>query len=119
MIGGDNDAMLAYLKNGAIPQPVKDALQKAADMKQSIADLARQISSDHDKEQAITQDQTRIDETLRTINSSSQLYSRLMEKLNDQETQLDKLRDEENQLTQKSADALKQLEDYLSNLNIG
>lgn len=119
MTDGDIDSTLAYVKNGAIPQKVKEALQKAAAMKQSLADLQRQMEADQAREQGIVSDQSRIDQTLRTISENTQLYARLLEKLNKQESELDKLRSDESDLTQQTTDQQKQLADYLSSLNVG
>ncbi|MGD1277958.1 MAG: hypothetical protein ABR964_12145 [Tepidisphaeraceae bacterium] len=119
ILGGDVDAIVAFTRNGAIPQAVKDALQKAADMKRSLADAQRSLQANKDKQQAIVDDQKRINETLRTIGQNTALYSRLMEKLNAQETDLEKLRGESDDLTRKANEQQKQLEDYLANLNIG
>jgi ABC-type transporter Mla subunit MlaD len=65
------------------------------------------------------QDQGRINDTLRTVDRTTEIYSRLLKKLDDQETQLEKLRGEEDELTGQIAAVQKQLEDYLSNLDVG
>jgi ABC-type transporter Mla subunit MlaD len=64
-------------------------------------------------------DQQRINETLRTIDRTTALYSRLLTKLNDQETQLEKLRADEDDATKQLNDASQQLRDFLTNLNVG
>jgi hypothetical protein len=119
ILSADVDDIVDFTHNGSIPQDVKDALNKAADMKHSLADLQNRLQADQQKEQAIVQDQTRIDDTLRTVDRTTTIYSRLLQKLDDQETQLEKLRTDEDTLNQQSATIQKQLEDYLGSLSIG
>ncbi len=119
ILGGDVDAIVDFTHDGAIPGDVKDALNKAAEMKRGIADLQSRLATDQQKEQKIVSDQQRIDETLRTVDKNTPIYSRLLQKLDDQETQLEKLRGEEDDLTTKAAAAQKELEDYLGGLTVG
>jgi hypothetical protein len=119
ILAGDVDAIVEFTHNGAIPKDVKDALNKAAEMKRGIADLQRQLEADRQTEWGVVKDQKRIDETLRTVDKNTPIYSRLLEKLDDQETQLEKLRAEEDDLTTKGAAAQKALEDYLGGLTVG
>jgi hypothetical protein len=119
ILGGDVDAIVEFTHNGAIPQDVRDALAKAADMKRSISDVQQRLTNDQGKEQGIVNDQKRIDDTLRTVDRTTPIYSRLLQKLDDQETQLEKLRAEEDDLTQQAASQQKGLEDYLAGLSVG
>jgi hypothetical protein len=119
ILDGDADAIINYTHNGSIPQPVKDALQKAADFKRQIADAQRQLDADHGKEQDIVLDQQRIDGNIRTIQQNTPLYSRLIEKLNSQESDLEKLREQMDDLSSTINSTQKQLEDYLRGLNVG
>ncbi|MBA2480933.1 MAG: hypothetical protein H0V44_09735, partial [Planctomycetes bacterium] len=79
-----------YLKNGAIPQKVKDALTKAAKMKMDMSETQRAIDARQNEINAIAADQNRLRENMRTVqNQQSQYYQRLLTKLNDQETQVE------------------------------
>jgi hypothetical protein len=117
----DNDvnAVIGFSQNGQIPKDVKDALMKAAQMKQAIVDTQTRIADDKQKDADIRTDQTRINETLRTIDRTTQLYTRLLQKLNDQETQLEKLRADADAAQNQLNDQNRGLSDYLNNLTIG
>jgi len=119
ILDGDVDSVVAYSHNGAIPKDVKDALAKAAEIKGSIVAAQNKLNQDKQDESAITVDQQRINETLRTIDRTTALYSRLLTKLNDQETQLEKLRADEDDATKQLNDSTQQLRDFLTNLNVG
>jgi hypothetical protein len=119
ILSEDLDGIAEFTHDGAIPNDVKAALQKAAAMKRNEGDLQARLATDQQKEQGIVQDQGRINDTLRTVDRTTEIYSRLLKKLDDQETQLEKLRGEEDELTGQIAAVQKQLEDYLSNLDVG
>jgi hypothetical protein len=119
ILGGDVDAIINFTHDGAIPDDVRDALIKAAQMKRTIADLQNRLGADQQKEQSIVSDQHRIDDTLRTVDKDTPIYSRLLQKLDDQETQLEKLRADEDDLSNQVAAAQKQLQDYLGGLSVG
>ncbi|HTL29686.1 MAG TPA: hypothetical protein VL282_10710, partial [Tepidisphaeraceae bacterium] len=105
--------------NGALSKEVKDALAKAIEYRQGLATLERQINESNQKIAAITDQQNRIRENMKTVDKNSQYYNRLLGKLNDQETQIEKLQTERDELLQKRDDQRKQLEDYLKDLTIG
>jgi chromosome segregation ATPase len=115
----DINQLIEYTKNGSIPQEVKDALSKAIQYRQALMDFERQIKEQDEKLKQITEQQQRIRENMKTVDKSSQYYNRLLGKLNDQESQIEKLQTDRDSLMQKRDDQRKQLEDYLKDLSIG
>jgi hypothetical protein len=115
----DLNQLLSYTKEGAIPKDVKDALAKAIEFRQALADFERQINEQNEKVKQITDQQARIRENMKTVDKSSQYYNRLLSKLNDQESQIEKSQTDRDELMQKRDDQRKQLEDYLKDLTIG
>jgi small nuclear ribonucleoprotein (snRNP)-like protein len=108
-----------YQKAGEIPKPVKDALAKAMTMKQAMVDTQRQIDQAKAKLTDITAEQNRIRENMRTVDKASQYYTRLMTKLNDQETQIEKTQNDIDALQKTLDGQRKELEAYLQDLNVG
>jgi hypothetical protein len=108
-----------YQKAGEIPKPVKDALAKAMTMKQAMVDTQRQIDQAKAKLTDITAEQNRIRENMRTVDKASQYYTRLMTKLNDQETQIEKTQTDIDALQKTLDGQRKELEAYLQDLNVG
>jgi chromosome segregation ATPase len=118
----DLGAVLTYSRTGEFPKEVRDALTKAAQLRQTVADTERQIGENDQQVQRITQEQTRIRENMKVAaqnNPRGEYYKRLETKLNDQETQLEKLRDQRDKLNAQKDEEQKQLEDYLNNLTVG
>ena len=107
-----------YLKNGAISKTVKDALGKAAALRDELATIQRAIDDHKTTLASIAEDQNRIRENMQTVQQTSQLYQRLESKLNAQETDVETKQKELDDL-QTSLEMKRQvLNDYLSHLNL-
>ncbi|MGA2499007.1 MAG: DUF4139 domain-containing protein, partial [Tepidisphaeraceae bacterium] len=113
LLSADVGTMELYSKAGEIPQPVKDALITAAKMRQKLVEIQRGIDKSKGEIAAITQDQTRIRENIKSLPDKSALRTRLMEKLDQQETQLDTLLKGIDQGQKDLEKSRKELEDYL------
>jgi len=115
----DGNAIETYMKTGEISQPVKDALAKAAQLKGAMVDTQRQIQERQQRIQQITLEQNRIRDNMKTVAQNSEYYGRLLKKLDEQETTLEKLQAEVQGLQKEADQQRKALEDYLSGLNVG
>jgi hypothetical protein len=119
ILNADSGALDYYRQQGTIPKPVADALAKASAMKSAMVDTQRQIDADNSHLNTITSEQSRIRDNLKSVKETTQYYTRLMTKLNDQEDEIEKtqkaLVDLQKQLDGERAE----LENYLANLNIG
>jgi hypothetical protein len=113
------DAITSYIRTGEIPQNVKDALSKAIQLKAALVDTQRQIQEKTQKTSEITQEQARIRANMGAVNSNSAYYKRLLQELDDQETQIQDLHKQVQDLRMQEARQRQALEDYLSNLNVG
>ena len=67
----------------------------------------------------MTQGQTRIRENMKTIPPNSEYYQRLLKKLNDEETKLETLQNEVEELHKTLEKQRKDLENSLNNLSVG
>jgi len=115
----DTFSIAAWGKSGQIPQNVRDALAKAGQLKSAMTDSERQI---HERQQTIaqiSQEQTRIRENMKAVNAASAYYKRLLQELDDQETQIQDLHAKVQELQKKLDQQRKELEDYLAELSVG
>lgn len=114
----DIATLLAYNKSGKLSSAVLKAVQEAAAKQSAINATEREIEQLNAQVQEINNEQTRIRENMRTIERSSQLYTRYMTKLTEQETTIE-------DLSQRKSEAQKRLEEqrqglatYLRGLNV-
>jgi hypothetical protein len=115
----DVNQLIYFSKNAEIPANVRASLGKAIQLKQAMVDIDRQISEKNGQVNAITVEQNRIRENMKTVGQTSQYYQRLLEKLNEQESSIEKLQHDRDDLLAKRDAARKELESYLGDLNIG
>lgn len=118
LVGLEVDDALAYSRMGEISGPVRDALSKAAGLKQAAAETQRQIAERDLQAQAIAEEQGRIRENLKTVDRTGAYATRLLKKLDDQESQLEKLRAEADGLRPKLEAQRAALSDYLGALSV-
>ena len=109
--------LLSVSRTGEMPKAVRDALAKAIQLKQAVADLDRQVNSRTQQINDITAEQNRIRENMKTVAQTGQYYDRLLAKLNEQESAIEKLQAERKDLVTRRDAARKDLSDYLETLN--
>ena len=107
-----------YQRMGALPAGVKKALAEAGKLKSAEVDTARLISERQRSIAEITEEQNRIRENMKAVSQSSDYYQRLVKELDDQETQIQKLKGEVKQLKQTQESQRRDLENYLQTLNV-
>jgi hypothetical protein len=119
MLPADIGQLLSYSRTGEIPQPVRDAITKAIQIKQGVLDAEAQVADRTGKINDIGQEQERIRENMKTVDQKSQYYERLLAKLNEQESSIEKLQKERDDLLAKRDLQQKALEEYLNGLTVG
>jgi hypothetical protein len=108
-----------YLKDVAIPQNVRDALAKAVVMKNQLATLNGRIVEQHGQLDEITADQSRVRENLRAVAAESDYYKRLMKKIDEEESAIEKIHATLVELRDNVQTAEKQLNEYVTGLTVG
>ena len=119
ILSSDIGMLLQYSRTSEIPASVRDALAKAAALRQSVADLERDINARTQRIAEITAEQTRIRENMKTVSQNTEYYQRLLGKLNEQESSIEGLQKQRDDLTAKRDGLRKQLEDYVGGLTLG
>jgi hypothetical protein len=119
MVNGNIDQLLFYSTTSEIPKDVRDAIAKVVQLKQAMFDIERQIAAHGERIAEITAEQNRIRENMKTVTPSTPYYGRLLDKLNEQESAIEKLQLERDTLTSRRDALRRDLSDYLANLTIG
>ena len=118
ILGTDINLLLEYSRTGQISSSVRDALRKAAQMRQAVLDVERDMNDRTREISQITVEQSRIRENMKTVASTTQYYERLLAKLNEQESSIERLQGERSSLQAKRDALHQQLEEYLGSLNV-
>lgn len=119
LAAADLSTLLMYSTTTAIPSSVRDAIVKAIDLKRAIDDANAEVARRVQQINEITTEQNRIRENMKTIAPTTPYYTRLLEKLNDQESSIERLQRERDDWTAKREEARRQLDAYLKDLVIG
>jgi hypothetical protein len=119
LLASTPDQFVLYSTASQIPKPVQDALNKVIQLKAALADTQQQIDQSKAKLADITTEQNRIREDMRAVEHTTQYYTRLMTKLNDQESDIEKTQTQLVQLQKTLVDQQQALESYLENLDVG
>ncbi len=115
-----NDGQLEYFRmDGQIEKAVKDVLTEALAMKGTMAGTQRQIQEKNAKLQQITEEQSRLRDNIKTVAGNSTYSTRLLTKLNDQETLIEKIQGEVEQLTAVFEKQRREVEEYLAGATAG
>jgi hypothetical protein len=115
----DIGSIAAYHSTQQIPQPVRDALAKAMELKRALVETERQINDRQKKLDTYPGQQSRMRENMRVIERNSELYADYLKRLTAQEQEIIALQNELDELRKKQEEQRKGLEDYLSSLNVG
>jgi hypothetical protein len=118
MLPTDIAQLVLYSRTGEIPVAVRDALARAIQLKQAMIDTERHMAERTQQINDITTEQNRIRENMKTVGPTTQYYQRLLAKLNEQESSIERLRQERDDLTKKRETQRKELEDYLNALTV-
>jgi len=119
ILPADLGQLVVYSRTGEIPASVRDALAKAIQLRRAILDTERQLGERTQRINEITAEQSRIRENMKTVAQNAQYYQRLLAKLNEQESALEKLQEERDGLMKKRDAERRALEEYLANLTVG
>jgi hypothetical protein len=119
LLSTDITQLISYSKTGEIPADVRAAIAKAAQFQAVVSDAEREIAQRAKQIADITAEQNRIRENMKTVGQTTQYYQRLLAKLNEQESSIEKLQRERDDFMVKRDAARRDLENYLQGLTVG
>ncbi len=114
----DMPTILAYAHDGKVSPAVVKAVTDVASRQAAINDSERTIQDLDRQTGEIGKDQSRIRENMTRIDHSSQLYTRYMTKLTEQETQLEDLAQRRAKAQQQHDSLVNDLNAFLKTLNV-
>jgi len=119
LLHGNVERLIAFARNERLPEDVREAVAKAAALHRAVSLLQQQIQEQRRDIQEIAQEQNRIRSNMRTVDRNSAYYNRLLKKLDQQETRIEALRLEQENLEEQLHGKRRALADYLHGLKVG
>jgi hypothetical protein len=110
--------ILEYSKQGEVSSKVIDAFREVAKRREAIGETSRKIEELRQERATIDQDQTRIRSNVGATDRQSQLYSRYMQKLTEQESRLEAIDAEVKKLQEQMDKQQDELNTFVLELNI-
>jgi hypothetical protein len=118
LINSPDDTILLFVRSQKISPKVESALQKVLSLREKVSLTTAERARKEQARSEISQEQTRIRENMQRLTQNSDLYVRYVKKLDSQETELEKLRQEIDQLKVTEDKQQQELNNYLSNLSL-
>ena len=112
------DVLAYYLRATQVSDKVKEALQRVSTLRDRLDQTVQQGRRLEQQINDISQEQARIRENMGKLAQNSELYNRYVRKLDQQETEIDKIRKDSEALKKTEAQQRSELNDYLMGLDI-
>ena len=112
------DVLAYYLRATQVSDKVKQALQRVSTLRDKLDQTVQQRRRFEQQIQEITQEQARMRENMGKLAQNSELYNRYVRKLDQQETEIDKMRKDIETLKGTEEQQRKELNDYLMGLDV-
>ncbi|MBN1394444.1 MAG: DUF4139 domain-containing protein [Pirellulales bacterium] len=107
-----------YLSSKVVGEKVKAALAEVAGRQHALRQVAAERMRCEGRIAAIEKDQSRIRENMTRLDRNSDVFKRYVKKFNDQETEIEKLRDQIAELSDKEIERKKSLDEYMMGLDL-
>ena len=114
----DEDTIRVLAQNQQLSEPIRQALNSILNRRRAIRNLEAQIRQQEARIKGITDDQARIRENMRALDRNSDLYRQYVQKLAQQEREIEQARAEIQRLQEQRARAQRELSEYIAGLNL-
>jgi hypothetical protein len=112
------DQIVYYQQAKEVSPKVKEALQRVLQLRSKLDDTRAQRTRLDQRTAEITAEHARIRENMQRLQQNSDLYNRYVKKLDQQETELEKLRKEIESLKNAEEEHRRELQNYVMNLDM-
>lgn len=107
------NVLVGYMQTGAISPPVKKALEQVVAIRKRLDETAAGLKRLEQQIKDVTQEQARLRENLSHVPANSDLHARYLQKLDQQETEIEHLQTEKEAFRKTEETQKKELTDYL------
>lgn len=118
LIDSNINQLMVWSNTGELDADLREALAMAAGLKNQEQQLRQQANDRRNQTQTITREQSRIRDNMSRVDRNTQLYQRYIEKLTEQEDQLEALQTQAFELDEQANAKRDELSAYLSGLDV-
>jgi hypothetical protein len=118
LIDSGPDVIAFYLKAKQVSPEVKKALERVVALRDRMNQTVAERTRRDQRINEITQEQARIRENMTRLAQNSELYTRYVKKFDQQETEIEKLRQEIERFKETEETQRRELNDYLLGLEV-
>jgi hypothetical protein len=118
LMEGGVDQIVHYQQAKEVSLKVKEALQRVVQLRSKLDDARAQRTRLDQRTAEITAEHARIRENMQRLPQNSDLYTRYVKKLDQQETELENLRKEIERLKNIEEEHRRELQNYVMNLDV-
>jgi predicted nucleic acid-binding Zn-ribbon protein len=118
LLEGNEDTIRILAQDQQLSEPIRQALNSILNRRRAIRNIEAQIRQQEARIKSITDDQARIRENMRALDRNSDLYRQYVQKLAQQEREIEQARAEIERLQEQRARAQRELSDYIAGLNL-
>lgn len=115
----NDEAIRIFIHSPVVDSQVKEALKDITARKVKIAEANSRLQQAQQRIAAITTEQTRIRENMKTVDMTSELHRRYVKKLGEQEDEVERLNAEVTRLAEDVRRLQSELDQFLANLEVG
>ena len=119
LLGGSFDAAALVQSDAALPEPLRAALAKMAELQTALADAESERDLASSEIDVLVAEQGRVRDNLGAVAGGTQLAERLLGKLNEQESAIEDLQRRRQTAVARAESARKALQDYIATLDVG
>ncbi|MBK7404750.1 MAG: DUF4139 domain-containing protein [Phycisphaerales bacterium] len=118
LLGFDANALAQYTRGGKASAKVVDAFRQAQALQAKVFDSQRTLAELDKERTTIAADQSRIRDNMGSVDRNSDLYSRYVQKLGQQETRLEEIAEAVAEANTELNTRQQALNEYLASLNV-
>lgn len=118
LLDSNINQLVAWSNTGELDEDLRQALAQAAALKNQEQQLRQEANDRRNQTQTITREQSRIRDNMSRVDRNTQLYQRYIEKLTEQEDQLEALQTQAFELDEQANTKRDELSAYLSGLDV-
>jgi hypothetical protein len=113
-----DETVQVFMRTTSASPALQRALEQALKFKSQVADTRHQVELEEEALKVIEADQARMRANMQRVPPTSEAYKRYLKKFDDQETEIEKRREQMKRLQATADSQAKAYDDYLKNLDV-